>query len=226
MEVTQPAVSRYLALAKKKVKTELHRYSEKTGGKHYMASIATGALIMQVMHNEATLLPGVSKVFIEQAVEAGLAMGAITKAAHLKATTSMRDLAIGTIMVLSACAVIFCCWVGSQFVDSVRNTRIIAPINTDGEIIFTDENMKNTIINPVQVEVWANNGRGVLTALNWWITKAGQTDIIYSGEGGNADDTLALLSREGEVGEYTLFLSMEDAEGATYTLQRDFLIVG
>jgi len=224
MEVTQPAVSRYLALAKKKVKTELNRYSKKTGGKHYLASIATGALIMQVMHNEATLLPGVSKVFIEQAVSEGLAKSAASKAAYLMSTSNMRGLAIGAALVLSACAIIFCCWVGSHFVETVRNSRVVAPVNTEGEIIFTDKNMNNTTVNPTQAEVWAKNIRGELKALSWWITKTSSKAIIHNGEGGYVNDTLASMYESGEVGEYTLFLSMEDAEGATYTLQRQFWI--
>ena len=226
MAVTQPAVSRYLSLAKKKVKTELHRYSEKTGGKHYMASIATGALIMQVMHNEAALLPGVSKVFIEQAVNAGLAKGASSKAAYLMSTTNMRDLAIGAALVLSACAVVFCCWVGSQVFETVRNSQTVAAVTTTGEILFTDINMNTTTINPTQAKVWASNGRGDLTALSWWITKKSSNSIIHSGEGGDVNDALAGMCEAGEFGEYTLFLSMEDAEGATYTLQRQFWIVG
>jgi len=224
MEVTQPAVSRYLALAKKKVRSELHRHSEKTGGKHYMASIATGALIMQVMHNEAALLPGVSKVFIEQAVNAGLARSAASKAAYLMSTTNMRDLAIGAALVLSACAVVFCCWVGSQVIETVRKSQVVAAVATNGEILFTDINMNNTTMNPTQARVWASNGRGELNALHWWITGANSGAVIHSGEGGNADAALAGMCEAGEAGEYTLFLSMEDAEGATYTLQRQFRI--
>jgi len=218
MGVTQPAVSRYLYLAKKKVKTEIDRHIDKTKSMQNFSYMAIGPLIMQVMQEEAAMLQGISRVFIEFIVDAGMIKGNALNAVRTRRGINIRDLAKGLTLTMSAVAVIFGSWITSQF------TGQIEPIATKGEIIFSDSNMNPVTINPVHFNAWARNERGELIVLRWSITRVGNADILYSGEGVNAEVALTELTENGYVGEYILFLSLEDDAGSTYTMHKQFWV--
>jgi len=218
MGVTQPAVSRYLYLAKKKVKNEIDRHIDKTKTMQNFSYMAIGPLMIQAMHEEAAVLHGMSRVFVESIVDAGIAKSHALNVVRRRNILNIRDLAKGFTLTMSAVAVVFSTWVSSQFIGTTE------PIDTKGEIIFSDRNMNPVTVNPVHFEAWARNDRGELSVLRWSITGAGVEGVLYSGEGVNAEAALTELTENCYVGEYTLYLSLKDDAGSTYTMQKKFWI--
>jgi len=222
MGVTQQAASRYIVLGKKKIKTDIHMHMNKTSSMQRFSVMAVGPLLTQVMCTEAAMLPEMNRAFIENVVEAGLTNNVTRDAALARAGKSLRNFAAGITTTLSVTAIIFGLWVGSQIAQI--DTHMYMPIDTQGEIIFMDNDMKRVITNPVYAVVWARNERGELFPLQWQIKQADGENVLYSGEGCISDVDFAQVLKASEAGEYTLMLSMEDAAGSTYTVYKNFWV--
>jgi len=219
MGVTQPAVSRYLTLAKDKVKMDLYEQTGRASLLYSVAYNAPGPLMAQAMMDEASMLPYLGMKDVEQAVAKGLSRSITLTASNLKANELVSKLTTFATVTLTAAAVIFGCWVANQL-----SNRGFRPIHTEGEIIFTDSQMNPVTLNPSRIEVWAQNERGALSATNWWITEAGSDAIIDSGDGESAEDALSRMIGGDLFGEYMLYFSMRDKAGSSYTLQRQFWV--
>ena len=220
MGVSQPAVSRYLSLARQKVKLDIQRHAEKAGDMENFEFAAVGPLVALALKDEATMLPDLSAELIARSVDAGTGKVATHRSAYEKTSKNLRYLATAITFSLLAAAVIFAVWLLVQ----PGYSRYVYPVVTEGEIIFTDGNNNQVTDNPVSVEVRARNDRGELYAMHWWITRAGDEDILYSGEGGNATEAFSRMISAGEFGNYTFYISMGDAEGSTYKLYKQFMI--
>jgi len=134
----------------------------------------------------------------------------------------LRDIAKVSTITMSIIAVIFGLWLRSQWDYIYVYTNVAG--TTQGEIIFIDNDMNRVMVNPVHAEVWAHNSRGEFTAINWRIKQPGSEHTLYSGENCISDADLAQVLKASEDGEYTLFISMQDPAGHTYTLQKTFWV--
>ena len=219
MNVTQPAVSRYLSLAKDKVKTDLYELSGRASLLYSVAYNAAGPLMAQAMIDEASMLPHMGTKVVEQVVAKGLSRSMTATAGSIESNGLVRNLTIFATMTLCLAAVIFGCWVANQL-----SNRGFRPIYTEGEIVFTDSEMNPVTVNPSHIEAWARNERGTLTATHWWITAAGSEAIVDSGDGENADEALTRMINNDLSGEYMFYFSMKDDAGSSYTLHRQFFV--
>jgi len=219
MNVTQPAVSRYLTLAKEKVKAEIQRHAVKKNAVPDLSTMAVGSLLTQAMWDEAATLPYMNRVFVERVVDIGLSKSGLAKAARKVSGRFAQDLAIGTALVMLAVTAVIGFWLSGRFTETEA-----APVATEGKIIFTDADMSPVTVNPVHLDAWARNSRGELTAQRWWITRSDSEEMLSSGKALDADDVLEKMIGDGEVGQYTLYLIVKDAAGCTYTLHKQFWI--
>jgi len=221
MGVTQPAVSRYLSLARQKVKVDIQHHAEKTGSMTNFGLAAVGPLLALALKDEATMLQDLGAELILRSVDAGMGKVVTYRSAYEKTSTHLRYLAATITFSLIAVAVVVAVWLSVQ----IGYTRYALPVVTNGEIFFMDGNMNQVTENPLSTEAWALNRRGELYARQWWITQADDEEILYSGEGSNAAEAFSSMISAGEYGDYTLYISMEDAAGSTYKLYKQFRIV-
>jgi len=221
MGVSQPAVSRYLSLARQKVKIDIQHHAEKNGNMKNFEFMAVGPLVALALKDEAAMLQDLGTELITRAVDAGAGNAAATRSAYEKTSAHLRNLAAVITLSLLAVAVIVAVWLSYQ----LEYTSYVYPIITEGEIIFMDGDMNQVTENPVSTKAWARNDRGDLDMLQWWITQAGADEILYSGEGGNAAEAFSKMTGAGEFGDYTLYVSMGDTAGSTYKLYKQFRIV-
>ena len=221
MGVSQPAVSRYLSLARQKVKSDIQCHSEKTGTMKDFKFAAIGPMVALALKDEAAILQSLSTELITWSVDAGMDKVITHSSKYEKTSKHLRYLASAITFSLLAVAVIVAVLLSVQ----LGNTKLAFPVVTEGEIIFMDGNMDPVTENPVSTEAWARNDRGQLNVLHWWITRADADEILYSGEGGDAAEAFSKMTGAGEFGDYTLYISMEDAAGSTYTLYKQFRIM-
>jgi len=219
MNVTQPAVSRYLSLAKDKVKTELYAHSGRSSLIYSVAFNAAGPLMAQAMIDEASMLPYMGIKTVEHVVAKGLSISQTATPEDPISNVLVRKLTIISTIALAVAAIIFSFWVANQL--SHRGFR---PVQTEGEIIFTDSQKNPVTVNPSHIVAWAKNERGVLSASHWWITEKGSEVIVDSGDGADADEALTRMLSRGLFGEFMLYFSMKDEAGSSYTLQRQFWV--
>ena len=219
MNVTQPAVSRYLALAKDKVKTDLYAHSGRSSLLYSVAFNAAGPLMAQAMIDEAAMLPYMGLQTVKHVVAKGLSRSQTATEENPSSNVLVRKLTIVSTLTLSVAAIIFSFWIANQL-----SNRGFRPIYTEGEIIFTDSQKNPVTVNPSHVEAWARNERGTLSASHWWITEKGSDIIVDSGDGANADDALPRMLSRGLFGEFMLYFSMKDEAGSSYTLHRQFWV--
>ena len=220
MGISQPAVSRYLSLARQKVKMEIQQHAEQTGNMKNFEFTAIGPLVALALKDEAAMLQDLGAELIARAVDAGTGKAVATRSAYEKTSAHLRNLAAVITFSLLVVAVIIAVWLTYQ----LSNTWYVYPVITEGKIIFMDGNMNQVTENPVSIKAWARNDRGELSVLQWWITRADADVILYSGEGGDVAGTFAKMIGAGEFGDYTLYISMGDAAGSTYKLYKQFRI--
>ena len=230
MGVTKQVISIHLARAKEKIRKVINKdseYLERTGTTGGMAAMGAGALITQALIEESAVFPALSKSSVDMAVLAGLAKAKATSG--LVGTASAKGLntwLIGIVSTVAISAALVSIYYPSASPDGKEAMILTStiPIITEGDIVFSDGETDLNTVNPHYAVVWATNDRGELFANRWWITRAENDTVLYNGAGASVDTALIDLQETGSDGIYTLWFEMEDREGATYTLQRQFTI--
>jgi len=230
MGVTKQVISIHLARAKEKIRKVINKdseYLERTGTTGGMAAMGAGALITQALIEESAVFPALSKSSVDMAVLAGLAKAKATSG--LIGTASAKGLntwLIGIVSTVAISAALVSIYYPSASPDGKEAMILTStiPIITEGDIVFSDGETDLNTVNPHYAVVWATNDRGELFANRWWITRAENDTVLYNGAGASVDTALIDLQETGSDGIYTLWFEMEDREGATYTLQRQFTI--
>ena len=220
MGISKPNVVRYLALARDKIKNEIENQSKKTGRMYSIGLLPIGALLTQVLKQEAELTAPLSLAPVERALEA--------PAEELRQAASPLS---GTFLYLFFSFII---GVGAVFLMLTGNvfeqpgdayTDSIVASDAVAIVVFSGGYDGYEHLNPKHAVAQTSSIFGELTELNWRIEDADTGAVLYSGEGSNADDALRDLSVNGEDGEYWIFFSLKDTTDGTYTLSRSFIIL-
>ena len=220
MNVTHQGVSRYLALARNRIKLELTEKNRKTGSLSGIMALPLGPLLGQALQQEATLVAPLSDAVIIQTVSS--VANPATAAVAAKTTSG---LIIGVTASFAATAIILMgMWFGGVFHNSGNVPQPPIVVVTQGEIVFSGSRSSVSSINPTEATVWGTNELGELIPLHWEIKKSGSTEILYSGEGGDVDETLVSMRKNGEEGVYILSFYMRNEIGGEYRLDREFTI--
>ena len=228
MGVTRQNVNGYLVLARKKIKNGIQKLARSSSSLYSLSLLPMGAVLTQVLHDEAALLPPVNEAIITKIVNSSSAS---------KVGSSVKGTAVGAFL-LSALPAIFISFMASlalvggllvagviPFVrnDSDERLESIAADAT-GDIVFSGGDSAYPYINPKQATVLTESSHGELVIQDWSISTQGGI-IISSGEGNSANAALTELSHSGQDGKYILVFTLMDATGCPYTLSHSFYIL-
>ena len=228
MDVKHQVVSRYLKLAREKIKEEL---SEKEGGEwastRGLAFMPVGSLLSLAMHQESGVAALSNSAWIQQALTNASAFAG----GSAKSGAASAGLAKAAAAVLVTGAISVGTWVGVANMGPAEEIPPPTPSPPpvvqmlEYAIVFSGGNESATQINPREAVAYADSDHGEMTALYWWIESEGEGgDTVFAGRGSVVEKELARLYDEGKDGDYTLYFKMEDAAGDTYTLTRQFTI--
>ena len=231
MDVPQPVVSRYLRIAREKIKEEIQGYTKKTGTSNSIALLPIGSLLTQVLSLEATETTVINNTWIETAVKsiADRNTGSGTFAARGRVT---KGLFSGSALAV----LITCILVGTGlFINGVflnpgdteagadfgRSEPIVG--TGTGTVVFSGGDAIHGHLNPTQAIAQTESEYGELTVLGWTIeTRDG--GVLYSGEGPIITEELVSMRETAEDGEYIIVFSLADANGVSYTMSHNFQI--
>ena len=248
MNVSQPRVSRCLKFALEKIKKEISKQERASEGIALggLALLPLEPLLAQVLHQEAALFTTEKIAWLEEMVTVSATVGggaAATAAATGAATgagvagaagggSSASSGGLGAIMnpagviatVAAAAVVSVGVLIGAPAL--VQEPPDPPPVvSAEFEITFNGGAGAQEHVNPSSAVPHAYTPeRGEMSATQWRITALGSDDVIYSGNGGSADDTLRQMKSRGETGDYVLSFDMLDNAGDSWTLSREFTI--
>ena len=219
MNVSQPAVSRYLKLAREKIRKEIQRNYDKSESLYSLSALSIGSILSQVLGQEANHMAPLTGAWFEQALNRRLLAGTLKVRSLAAPLGFVQTTAVALVTSLVVAAGL---WVGGVF-QNPRSFFVPQPeiLEVSGEIIFEGESGKEHI-NPTHASAVAQNERGMLRVNSWWVTASGSGIILYSGIGDSADTAINSLRANGQSGTFNLYYLMEDSEGITYTLSRQF----
>ena len=228
MDVKHQVASRYLKLAREKIKDELE--TKESGTWLYargMTLLPIGSLLGRTLRQEAGAFANANSEWIKQILTNNPALVSTTATA---AAASAAAISVGVAKTVTA--VLLTITITTGIWVSVANTEeeeappnpIATVVASEYAISFTNNEESATQINPQQATAHVDTDHGEMTARFWWISREGTDYPLYSGEGSTVEKELAMMHDNGETGNYTLRFRMEDPIGNTYTLTRDFTI--
>ena len=238
MGITQQGASRYLKLARERVKTELSKpvvVSRASASR--LSALPAGALLATILHQDATrinpedvlwttkALENCAQYFavaffrttvVKQAVNVAAGIGLVaTIATGLWAINSHLS---GTGLPAES--------PGTAEYVSTSELRVEGIIELHGgEFVIASGYAEPISINPTQAIAFAHTDAGDMIALDWWITPIDSEVVLYRGQGNVVSDCLLELCDNHAEGEYSIYFSMRDPDGFSCWLRRSFLIV-
>ena len=220
MGVTKQGVSRYLALAREKIKSEIeayaHRESDGTVALNGLVGLPIGLVLTQAFSQEAGQPAFTSGAWLQQAANSySHAVGGTGHAA--KGLAAAKAAAIT--LVATAAVVAGVLAYGTEKQAESAQAQAGAPVT--GTVVFEGGESGLDHLNPTHIYVQSNAG---LTVAAWKITTAEEGKTLASGTDSNIDPALAQLRANGEEGEYQITLTLNDEAGGVYTLSRSFSI--
>lgn len=251
MRIPHQSVTRYLALARKKLMSELQQ-QQYIQSMQPASALPLGTVISDAFKaGAAEFVPSNSVWFkgvltqchrfilsgaaTPDSFAAGAAAGAAagtaagTAAADASPFKMSFSMVVGvmTTMIVAGAVALGILINGAPHKASA-NQQAINQAAMEARIVFTGgENYRGTErVNPIRAELRAEETSGLLSVLQWWISEAGSEAILFEGQDGSLDinDALSLLKANGELGEYNLILRFEDELGYIYRLSSNFYI--
>jgi RNA polymerase sigma-70 factor (ECF subfamily) len=224
MGLAQPNVSRSLALAREKIHKELLRRKKQTGGARsgMLALMPAGELMRQAIENMHGQFAPADGLWAEEATARALERTAAKGSAEAAASGTKT----GSVMKLIGCIAAAAATLGlAGMMLFTGPAKDVGFTPVDGVITFSGVSEQHTCLNPTGVSVQAQSGSGeMMTALRWQITQGGRSAALYSGEGDGAGTALAGMTARGEDGAYILSFFMQDREGNSGWLKKEFTI--
>ena len=221
MDISQSTVSHYLNLARDKIRSEIQSLSLKTGTLFGISYLPIGGLLANVLQQEAGQISSLNDSLLNEVVSKRVEQLG-TKTTAKIVGVSLGFIKTTVITVVAALAIAAGLWIGGVFKDPhsflLDNAQ---PIETHGDIVFSGGDPRLTYINPTHIIVYADNERGSLTPISWMIV-ADNGESRYEGKGDNVDGTLEQMHQNGETGIFEISYLLEDSEGITYTISRQF----
>ena len=103
-----------------------------------------------------------------------------------------------------------------------------APVSIQGTIEFDgghDFGSSVVYVNPVTARPVASDHTGIeAKSLNWWITRPGENDALYSSQSHDLEQTFLFMRDSGHEGTYVLQFQVEASSGNIYRMGRNFHI--
>ena len=233
MGTTSQATSRYLMLARDKIKKSLE---EKEGIARFAGGIAMlpmGSLLVQVLGEQSGVGPLTDSAWMEQAMRvcaqvAGGAAGAASTAGVASAAAAVTATASKPVVAAAAIVAVTTVGVGVRYVivpgEPPLPTNLPIIYEAEGRVLFEGGEQGYDHLNPKKAVVSTSSKYGELTAISWTISTTNDQTVLYEGEGGDADEALAFILSDGEDGEYIVEYLLEDAHGGEFSLTRTFYI--
>jgi len=230
MEVRHQVVSRYLKLARERIKEDIgNQESGAWASARGLAFLPMGSLLVHALRQEAQVFALSNTAWVQQAViNCPTIIGGTTKGVAVGAGLVKTVAAVAATAAITAGA-----WAG---VSSLNQKEAEPPPppppsppiivqTSDYKVLFSGSDNSASQINPKGASAFVDTDHGEMKARFWWITPKGLSgNILFSGAGGVVDSTLKSMRDEGMDGDFTIYFRMEDAAGNTYTLTRDFTI--
>ena len=240
MQVTAPAVSRYLSLARDKLRKYLDEGSRLPGVARSIALLPAGSLLSQVLGEESGRLPLNDSSWVEQvmnncaeltakasigAAGAGGAGSGIASAVSRSLASLIKPATLVSLITISVAAVATVAWYfsGPYRKSEPAATQVVADVS--GSVEFDGGESGHEHFNPKGITVNTNSEYGELSVISWVITTMDGAQTFMSGEGADTGDALAVLLSGGADGEYLVTFTLEDAFGEEYKLGRSFFIM-
>ena len=225
MEVKHQVVSRYLKLAREKIKEEIRSHeSGSLVSARGMAFLPLGALMSHAMQQEAESIALSNTAWVQQALSNCSTLAAGKAAVAGAVSTGTAGFAKTVASIVIAATVITGALVGFTIYNNRKTPQMEEIVTVGYSVMFSGGNAGATQINPTLATAHAGTNMGDMFARHWWISPTGSDLVIYSGEGGVVEEELVLLRSSGSEGEFMLSFRMEDAAGHAYTLSREFSI--
>lgn len=229
MQVSQPTASRYLKLAREKIKNELQKRQLKTGTLQGILLLPIGEIVSRALSQESMSISSFGDSLIRNAmtnINTGVATGTVIK------SLIEKILMVGAAKVITPVVAVATLATGivvgvAQYKEKnqiPQTPQQEVVVSTGYHIVFDGGENNSSQINPNRASAWVETNQGEMTALGWWITSLGSEDILFAGTGKEVTDELLSMKEDGLLGEYILYFRMEDVTGSTYILNRQFTI--
>ena len=230
MGVSQPRVSRCIKFAQEKIKKEIAKWSSGADGVALgLAMLPLDSILAQVLQQEAALFAHANTIFTDGLISSfaskagGTATAAIgdagAKAGNV-ASASNHASTIATIVTAVAVSA------GAVFVTPLFQAPPDPPpvISAEYNINLSGGASDREYVNPTSAVAWTHTETYDMNPLHWWITEEGKEAVLFSGDGGVVDEALITMKKQGNNGIYVLHFEMQDENGETWTLSRQFAI--
>jgi RNA polymerase sigma factor (sigma-70 family) len=232
MGVSQPRVSRCIKFAQDKIKKELTKWSKGAEGAVLgFAALPLDIVLTQALHQEAALFVNANTLFADGMISsfASKAGGAAQAAAGNAGTSSSNASSAGSNAgTFATIAVAIAVSAGVFFATPLVTGPPDPPpaIVAEYEVSLSGGATDREYVNPKQAVASARDvdDEGLMKANSWAITAEGADEVLFSGDGGVVDEALSRLIESGENGVYIISFEMEDKNGNTWTLSREFAV--
>ena len=254
MDLPHQSVTRYLELARKKLKAELDN-QPLVSKMNSIALLPLGAMLTDSLQSQATVFMPATTTWLQNAIDlcnqvivANSAEVALTGAAAVttaiagtaaiagkaSAKTATRvsrlSLSFGAIMgsltaIFATIAIFLGISIGGTPIENFHSEPAQSPEIT-GKVMFTggEYHRGTERVNPTNAELTVDGASGEVTMLQWWITEANSEAVLYEGQGSDLHGTLTMLRNIGDAGEYMLFFRCSDESGAIFRIGSNFFI--
>jgi hypothetical protein len=185
------------------------------------------------MQQEAALFVNANTIFSEGMISS-FASNASTSAAAAAAAgdagssasnASSAGNSAGTIATIAAAIAVS---VGALIFTPMISASPVSPpaIVAEYEVSFAGGASDREYVNPRLAVAYAREGddKNLMKANSWMITADGENEALYSGDGGIVDEALSDMIESCENGVYIVSFVIEDENGNTWVLSREFAL--
>jgi len=234
MSIPHQNVSRYLAIAREKLKREMEQ-------KPFMARISAVALLpvsslLSDTLNSASMGfdPESASCVINALAECQQYIYGDSPEALMATTgafvTTYLSMKFSFAKMMGALSILFVAGafaLGVMFGGTHSNTvDMIRQPTIEGSIVFSGGSGQQGAqrVNPHDAELQIDGGADSITVVSWWISPANSDKVLYEGSGGDVGDALTVLRDSGQNGEYSLVFRFSDELGSVYRMLGNFFI--
>jgi len=231
MGITKQNASKYLSLAREKLKNDIE--NAPVGSKlSAMAAVPVGAMIAETICAEAVAFAPANAAWAGGVVVQCQTSVAAQPVAVEGAKEILKEGGKNTTGVIAA--VVAACIAGSVLLGVAVGgtpTKTATPMleaHMEGSILFSggqgDSDSQYSHVNPRRAEPQANSSIGEVSILYWWIEDIASGAVLHSGYSENVDNTLSQMIDNGYYGEYNLFFRIKDEIGSIFRLGSNFFV--
>ena len=231
MKMTVQGVSRYLMLARGKIKKELEKLDGAEKATRSLAFLPMGQLLGQLLGEQAGRIPITDSAWIEHVMNScantitGTAAGGVGVASVVtKASVSL----IKPVVIAASFLTVMVSTAGIWY--SFGPQKPLPPLipaaqEITGSVEFSGGESGVEHLNPKDATVTTSGGSGEITVVGWVVTMPDGETTVLSGDDDNVSKAFTELFTTGADGEYFLTYSLKDTYGREYRVGRSFYIM-